>query len=433
LVWQLLPEKLGVSYTWSEEFPAAVILKSTGRYLDFRLGATQVNIAGESAALTRLTKNSFLVHIPVSDQIKSSRPLPVHISSGAHKIDLTINWQEQKLVSPPLLVALKGPGMYFYSFDNPVVNRRMSLDKTYNKLEKSPDLYGTSLKTENSSASHRLVTQLITPFSAARHPLMQFRYKASSLANVTLKLKNNVHVKLSENYPATQVSYSADFLKDQRWHTWTGLISEAFKQGSYSADFFNMRDIHFRSLNRTNQTGVFSWWNMDDLSFGPAVRKGSQLAFTPRYFDYYGIRKISYALLPGLKAYAELNLQETTSVKWMDCIKDSVTVPDIDKLPESVHHLLIKAENMKGKESHVSDIPFLIDRTPLDVKCRINNDNTPRLSNGSTMSLSFNTKGGAAPDYEKLEIKAGEYLCRRASYMSLIKRGKTHEKFLSLQ
>jgi hypothetical protein len=151
---------------------------------------------------------------------------------------------------------------------------------------------------------------------------------------------------------------------------------------------------------------LFSQWDLDDLVFGPAVSTAGQLAFTPHYFDFAGIESVHMAIRPGgAGAFAALSPAVAATLSWRAITNDVETVPRLDGLTDGPHHLLVKARGRSGKESQVTDIPFLLDRKPSQVSADFGSTAADPRDNAE-MRVTWLSDGGAPNvDPEGLRIK----------------------------
>src|SRR5665811_380920 len=110
------------------------------------------------------------------------------------------------------------------------------------------------------------------------------------------------------------------------------------------------------------------------------------LGFVTHSFDFGGVQTVTVAVRRGAYTYFDLSKNDVKALKWHEIPNMARTVPDIDGLADGLCHLFLKARNKRGQESNVTDVPFVLDRQPLQAAAEMDSSNDP-LSNGSVLRV----------------------------------------------
>jgi hypothetical protein len=274
---------------------------------------------------------------------------------------------------------------------------------------------GSFLTLFNNELGQRLSGDFGAALSLARYPVVQFRYRGSTMARVSLTCGPVGPVHLSEPAGAAPLVRGAgSLLLDDQWHTWWGLVPDAADEQPYQAGVLNTGGLRFGSVSAVDQTGRYTELGLDDLTAGPAIARNEQLAFTPHYFDFEGVTHVQMALQSGSEDYLSLTTTQRAALAWRDIPNRQQTIPDIGKLGDGLARIFLRALNSRGMTSPVTDIPFLIDRTPPAVTW----DFVPAtnvMGNGSCLRLRTTTDNGSPLDIEALKIKWNDTVVPLAS------------------
>ena len=376
LLWLCLPEELPFALAWDEAVPEAIRLSSLCDYVDPRFAKAGIKI-GELQLTAEKTGlgESLLFRLPLAEPVlkeaynKGELELNVDPGSGAQTRILAL--AERSLNAPPILVQLQGFSTFFKNYEV-VGELRDEHDKQFLSYDNS--LQRQYLLVRNNAGRGRLLSSHSLGFSVAKYPVFQFRYRAEDMSHVSLHFVSGTHYALvsEQDNPSgiQQVRYAEKFVRDNTWQTWTGLISDAFVRQPFTPNRFLPGTMQIRSNAGYDQTGRFSKIGLDDLVFGPAVKSAEQLYCTPHYADPDGVAKVSFALLSGAKAYWQRSAEEQAGINWQDSEPGKEMRPGLDGLSDGIHHLLFKAVDRLGAESAVTDLPFLLDRKPLQISHR---------------------------------------------------------------
>jgi hypothetical protein len=391
--------------SWSRRQPDTVEIRSSASALDrayacarVLLGSTEVQSRFEApslleAALPRLNDAGFG---PTSN-------LTVSLLYGTNVNAFTLKWSEAPLHTPPLLMKLEGITPLFETFEQRTVGGSAPPDRM-RITDFDPD-QGSFLTLFNTSLGQRLNGDFGPGLTLARHPVVQFRYRGSAMARVSLSCGPVGSVRLSEpSGPARTVRGAGELRLDNQWHTWWGLVTDAAGEQAYHPGALSTGGLRFGSVDGADQTGMYTELSLDDLTVGPAVARNEQLAFTPHYFDFEGVTQVQMALRSGSEDYLSLAATQRAALVWRDIPNAQQTIPETKELGNGLAHLFLKARNSRGLFSPVTDIPFLVDRTPPTVTFSFDAPATV-MGNGSCLRLGVETAGGAPLDIEMMKIK----------------------------
>ena len=437
LAWVTYPDAPRVTCAWSKTLCDTLLLHCAEAYPDRRFTDARVLVAGHPVPTEHGGPGLRLAAIPCEPEFAglNLEELEVVLVAGARRWTFPLAPGARPLPRPPALVSLEGIAPFYRNMETPdpreaaksgmpaYVQRELEARRKRaaqeQALRNKPDRktqawlptrglaetsrafdpqQGYCLNVANNGAAARLRTSFYVDLPAARYPIFQFRYKAGNMVNVSLAVNSHSLVSLNEDEKrARTVRPDVPFLTDGQWHTWQGVIAEATAIQTDINEMLKVRQLSLGSAASVDQTGLYSEWRIDDLVLGPAASTPEQLAFTPRYFDLRGVQAVSMALRAGGESYCELSEDQAAALAWTDIANGEETVPDIGGLPDGYAHLFIKAVNIEGRESQISDIPFLLDRVPMSVTCRMaKTDHTD--FNGSALSVMLDPLAGSPPD-----------------------------------
>lgn len=449
LCWVNLPDRPRLGCRWSEGIPGAIEIVGDEGYLDPRLAHVRAAANGHATTLSPLGADGLLAVLPRISGLcaTATGTLNVAVSvAGADSQEFELPWNESPVAERPVLVAMDGMTPFIENFETQLAGLPLSIDrrvvtgdgtragkqermgrnkrrapmrvKRYVNLRrtKSPiqpglsvglydEMQGRHLEVANGGKPGRLRAGFTVPVSIAQYPLLRFRYRGEGMVNVSLSLAQSGIVKLSEDVSsARRVRYGKDLVLDGRWHSWFGLVSDVFGLQGLGRRPFSVSRLQFGSVSPVDQTGIFSKWQLDDLTLGPAVSEPEHLAFTPTFFSFFGIDSVSACVKSGPANYEELSEDERVALAWNTVRNAEAWVPDIGGVPDGVCHVFVKARDRAGRESRVTDVPFFLDREPIRVEGKLDPD-TGSMSNESTLRIKFVTGGGAPLDVPSLKVK----------------------------
>jgi hypothetical protein len=402
LGWIQLPSRPSLSCGWSATEPGAVVLKSSVPYPDRRFAFATLKIGDAAVPLASVSHDTRTGLVPRTEKLgKADLPaLSLRVNVGQEEYPFSLAWQDARAPEPPVLLRLEGLTPFFENLESRTWGRLTAPGPGLAAIRDFDPVQGSYLEVRNRELGNRLKTVFRAGLSLADYPIFRFRYRAQGMVRISLGLQNAGTVKLSEDYGgARSVAYAPGFELDGQWHTWWGRVSDAVSQSEMDLRMFVVEQIAFGSYHGVDQTGRFSRWDVDDLAVGPAVSRAEQLAFTPEYFDFDGVRAVFWAVVPQSGAAGT-----RPEPVWRSISNGRGTVPDIEHLEDGIHGLLLKAVDNAGLESAVTEIPFILDRKPVTVTHAFEESTEP-LSNGTLLRIRFQTGQGVPLALEDLQIK----------------------------
>ena len=459
VAWVQLPKKPVVSCKWKADAVNTVLIESPLPYPDRRVAFGEVMIGGVSVPRQERTFGAWCALVPRNNTFLGSTQavLAVQVKAGGESYAFNLDWRKRPVPEPPVLVGLEGITPFFENFEGrdfgkflSVVPERMAIrspsaarqrakalaqqpptgrPRDANRQWRSSSrgqlavrsldpLQGSYLEVRNTDNGQRLKSTFNAVLAVSRYPVFEFRYRGEGMVNVSLGLQDTYLAKISETYAtARAAAYAPAFVADGQWHSWWGKVSDAVARDTWDSRMFCIQQFSLGSYHGIDQTGRFSEWNIDDLAFGPAVSRPEQLAFTPRYFDFDGVKAVYMGIAIGSASGPGSN--ELAAVTWKEIRNNEKAVPDIGKLSDGLHRIMIKAVDSNGVESAVTEIPFLLDRIPVSATFAF--EATPDLlSNGTYLRVAFDTGGGAPLALEDLQLSWNGKAMSVPGYLDLL-------------
>ena len=406
LTWIRRPAEPAVSCTWSKTRPSTIVCACDApcpdrRFWSATLAAGGVNLPLQADGLNRRT-----AALPRTDRfaVAAAETVPVELTIAGGTKSFALDWKDHVLNEPPVLLAVQGVSPFFENFESREFPAALQADARRMALGRADPEQGTYLRVFNRGAGQRLRSGFRAAASAAGHPVFQFRYRASDMANVTLAPRGRTRVRISETLDnARTVRHASDLQRDGAWHTWLGILSDSWFQHRWQPDLFAFSSLDFGSLHSTDQTGQFTEWALDDLVLGPAVSAERPLTVTPHFFDHDGVARVQWAVHAGPDPYDRLDEPQRAALIWHNTENAAETTPDLSGLTDGLLHLLLRATDAQGLVSPVTDIPFLLDRRPLQVSASLE-EAQEADGNGTKLRLTFAT-GGAPLDLAALGLR----------------------------
>ncbi len=407
LAWIRLPDRPAMAVSWHDGKPDTVAFRGEAAYPDPRffqaealIGETRPawvteNYATRSAAVPRLDAYG-AEHVPVT----------VTLTDSVTRFSLA--WNDNPVRNIPVLLSLAGltPFLANGETQDPASGIPAANPGRLKLAAYDPE-QGAYFEAQNTLRAKRLRCAMPATVSLARHPYFQFRYRTTDpMARVSLGVGNSRFARISEAYAnAFPVRLATDLVMDGRWHTWLGQVSDAVGGDTFTRNLFQITEPALGSAHPVDQTGLFSQWELDDLVFGPAVSSAAQLAVTPTFFDFGGIESVQMAIWPGPEPYDTLAPSQATSLVWRTITNRVEAVPPLEGLVDGPHHLLLKARGTSGRESRVTDIPFLLDRQPPQGSAHFAGPTGSPAPHGPYLRVTWQTGGGAPLDPQTLKFK----------------------------
>ncbi len=247
-------------------------------------------------------------------------------------------------------------------------------ENTKRALRYGDDAQSTYLHFHNAGRNSRLSGTFASRFDVARTPLLQFRYRGDDMALVNISPRQGTFYHFSDNYGGQKRPAQLD----DDWHTaFCRLTAIDFEtrpnflfQKSQNQLFFTSSHISVPGIPQyhINQTGLFSYFDIDDVALGPAIGPANTNDFRFRAaFDAPdGLGKAQYAVISGEAPYDARPDNERDAIAWtaFDPAPTNVVAPPVGNLANGMHHLLVRALSPGGTPSAVADIPFLYDALP---------------------------------------------------------------------
>jgi hypothetical protein len=432
LAWVSLPEQVQWDLTWHEREPEALVLRRQGAVPDPRFAGSSLALAnGQVLAVQTDRPGELIARLPrTAEGLAGSEPLRVKVTVAGVTTTAALDWKDRPQAAPPVLLGIKGLPGYCASFENTLGRLNHTGDERQTLGYGSPD-QGRFLQVRNTGLGQRLYATFGIDFPLSKYPLFQFRYRGYDMTYISLAFSNGHTVRLNEDYSAAARVRLADLdlCNDEDWRSWQGFVTDAFASSTFDTSRFQPSYVRFGSAHGVDQTGRYTRLDLDDLVFGPAVSSPDQLAFTPEYFAADGLREILVAVAVGPDTYVDRNVDQRNAIEWGSHPVGEPIVPKLDGLPNGVHHLLYKAVDQTGTESHVQDIPFLLDTKPLEVSQTLEAYDDPG-ANGLKAMVRINNHGGAPWAIEGASFTANGKDVTIPAWTSRYEHGATSDSLL---
>lgn len=368
LAWIRLPPRPAVSASWHPSKPDTVALRCVAPYPDRRFLAAEVWFGDSSPMVFDEGFDTRVALVPRRPEFAGER-IPVTVRGVEMSNTFSLAWKDAVVRDVPVLVSLAGATPFLQNAEPRERLAGLPAANPYRvSLAAFDPVQGSYFDVKNSFSEKRLRCIIPAILSLSRYPLFQFRYRTDdAMARVSMTLGHSCFVRISEsNAVARPVRYATNnVVTDGAWQGWLGQVSDAIASPVYDRNLFQVNAPEIGSTYSIDQTGLFTRWALDDLVFGPAVSTAVQLALTPTYFDFSGIASVRLAVRAGPESFAALSAGAASALVWQDATNAVETVPRLEGLTDGIHHLFIQARARSGKESSVTDIPFLLDRKPL--------------------------------------------------------------------
>ncbi len=430
LAWIRLPAEADVRCEWSTVLPNAVVLRSGAAYPEPRFEHATLSLNGVSVPLAPAGKgarSAFVPRLPETTPSPSNAALTAVVRLGSTNRTFRLAWAGANDREPPALVRLDGLAGLFENFEARGLGPSLEPSPERMTVRSLDPMQGSYLQMQNREIGERLRMRFRVNTSLARYPVLAFRYRLTPMANISIGLQDSQSiVRFAEVCPAARaVEYAGPGVVDDTWHTWIGRVSDAVVQSSLNRRLFQIPSLTLGSFASPDQTGRYSWWDVDDVVLGPAVSGGAQLAFTPGYFAHGGVKSVRMALvhLRGPTTGAQpLPLPDgEPDPTWQTITNGARTTPDVTRLEDGLCMLLLQAVGESGLESPVTRVPFILDRKPLTVTHELERSIDP-LSNGSMLRLAFRGDDGVPLDMEGLQFRWNDRPASMSDYLSQFAR-----------
>jgi hypothetical protein len=405
LAWIRLPAQPAITCSWHGRKPETVALRGAAAYPDPRFQSAGVTIQGVSLAADREEDGTRTVSVP-REAAFATGSLSV-ACSGAVTNTFTLDWKDNPAPGRPVLTRITGATPFLQNGEPRALQTMAApVNPAGTRLESFDPEQGSFLRVRNTIQGRRLRSQFPVAISLAQYPVFQFKYRtAEEMTRVSLSLGGGRLARISETLAsASAVRGGTNLLVDGAWHTWCGQVSDALSDQPFSTAAARVTNPELGSFHSIDQTGLYTRWDLDDLVFGPAVSRPDQLAFTPEFFDFGGVESVAVAVRAGPEAFSDLTAPQAAALAWQPAANAMPVAPRLDGLPDGLCHLFLKARGRSGRESQVSDIPFLLDRSPMKGSFAFGGADLTSPA-GALLNVTFDTGGAAPLDPEKLKLK----------------------------
>lgn len=430
--WINLPEEPDYTLEWYKGHRDAVCIRQNASYYDPRFALATMTCEGERivnlASSSDINDTTMVFPLPNSQKIadgiaKGSLEFKIHTDRDRN-VTLAVA-SDNRLNHGPTLQKIDGLTPFYEAFEQQKSTFIPQTNGQHLTLLSDMSGQGQFLDIQNHKYGDRLAAHFNMPLQEIRHianvprkkngkpngrnnqplsltdyPVVQFRYRAWDMDYITLMLDNNMTgARLTEGDfdRAVKVRLAEDLKFDEKWHTWTGVLSDAVSSPIFRTTKFQSRTLNFVSGGRQDQTGNYSRMNLDDVTVGPAIHSMEELSFTPEYFDLDGVAKIYATILPGETSAYDTDKEKLDALVWKEYKPgEKIEFAENSILSDGISHVIMYAVDTASNKSSMFDVPFMLDRVPLAtrsyVKRESSNDN-----NGAMLNVDFLNNEGGAP------------------------------------
>ena len=398
--WVTQPESPEWTVAWDPEHEGAILVTSPKNGYDRRLFQVPITARDTALEVETVDQATRRAYLPRETTWMGITQQPLEVKVGEQTVSL--DWSKRK-PEQPVLLSVDGFSPFVETFESAQFGSHLTAQPPRMRVDRFVPEQDTVLHVWNETPNQRLSTTYQVPFNLAHYPLLTFRYRAEDMANVSIRLNRSTIDFSEERAEAPKVRLAPEVHRDNAWHTWTGMVTDVNEGDFFQTDRFNPGSLLIASIANPDQTGAHSAMDLDDLSFGPAVRTADQLAFTPTYFDYGGLRSIHVATLPGSTPWDSLDTASRTRVRWSESAPGTMVKPSLEGLPQGLNYVLVKAVDSDGRSSVITSLPFLYDTAPLQVAHNFEILKEP-WSNGNMLRVAMSADQGAPPNLETLKL-----------------------------
>ena len=400
LAWLRPPADPPMSCSTDNKRPGTLVLRCNLPYPDRRFLSADVSVKGVDTSSWFEGFRDRIIALPRSDELLRSAvdQIAVDVRAGGKSYTVKAPWKGRADKEPPVLLRIEGLTPFLANFEQRRLDAPLVPDSDRIRLGYFDALQNTYLRVFNPGTPERLRTVFQVPLNLANYPLLQLRYRGTGMVSVSLALDDTWCARMNEDYDqARPVRLASGLTLDGQWHTWRGVVSDAMSESRYQPSLLNINRLLMGSRHGMDQTGLYSEWQLDDLVAGPAVSRKEQLAFTPHYYDYEGVKDVFHAIHAGPEGYEELSKPERSGLRWVRSDNDQAVTPEMGALPNGIHHLFLKARDTAGDESTPTDVPFLVD-TDVPKASFAYEKTTDPAGNGTKLRVAMETGKGAPID-----------------------------------
>ncbi|MGI6495549.1 MAG: hypothetical protein ACOX5G_05590 [Kiritimatiellia bacterium] len=328
--------------------------------------------------------------------------------------------------TPPVLLSMRVERGFYQGFEgrSPLLAASHQRSQPPRLMGDAAYPFGSFLRIANNGAPGRLQASLAPGLiDLGSTPLVQFRYRRGGpLPCVSLQAIGYGTAAFAEPFPqAVPVRFAspppalepdlADPPGEPResWRTWMGMLSDAIAPRPFRNGYaVQPCDLVIGSFASHDQTGLYSFIDVDSVAGGPVVGPELPLVVTPRFADPDGVSAVLFAVVEGPEPWAARPAAPPAAngspggAPWFAITNDAPHTPFLGHLQDGVHHFVLAAMDGQGAWSEPTDVPFLLDRRPITVESAV--VPTPGVNNGTSLRVTFHTFGGSLPRFETLRV-----------------------------
>ncbi len=405
--WVNRPDNLELYAAWSDRVHGGIDIRSDIPWPVRRLKQLNATVNNQPAVTMPGVDNRLLVLVP-RDLATDTDLLRVELDTSTRR---PVGWglplANRPGSAPPVLSALESEAFALATFER---SRTPPPNSPLASIGRLDPRQGRYLRISNRGTLARLETRLPLATNLATNPLLQFRYRGDPMARVSLQLgQSGGAIAFSETPPH-------DAVRDIRahnpglhphFHTYLGWTYDQFpNQTLRSNRILHGSHLLVRSQHARDQTGRYSELALDDVVAGPAVGPRRPLQVTPRLWDLDGDGFVEWAILEGSEPYADPAADSGSDpatgphddIAWRTAPAGELLEIPLDTLPEGVHHALFRPASPRA-HGPVTDIPFLVDRTPIRIEATRQDS---AQGAGAGLLLRLHHHGGSPPRFETM-------------------------------
>ena len=407
------------------------LIHSTLPWPQRTLDAQEVQVNGQAVAATFVDNgNSVLAYIPRPAQTDADMTLSVKQRDGRTFKQIFRPRQFTALSAatnvPPVLLSMRVERGFYQGFEtrSPALVASHKRSQPLRILQDSDFPFGSYLRIANNGAPGRLQASLApglidlgsTPLFMMKYrrggplPIVSLQAVGYGFANFTEAHPNARPVRFATPPPPLDpMTLDNPAEPREQWQTWFGAMSDAIGARQFRNGYaIQPADLVIGSFNGHDQTGRYSFLDVDELVGGPVVGPDLPLSITPSFSDADGVSNILCAVVEGPEPWASRTNAVARAdgvpgfAPWIAITNDAPYKPFLGHLQDGVHHLVLTACDGRGAWSPVTDVPFMLDRRALTVESSV--VATPNQNNGTALYVTFHTFGGSLPRFDTMKV-----------------------------
>ncbi len=432
LSWGITPRtSFGLKAELLSDPSDSFLIHSTLPWPQRTLDVQEVQVNGQPIAASFVDNgNSVLAYIPRPAQTDADMTLSVRQRDGRvfKQIFRPRQFSELSAITnvPPVLLAMRIERGFYQGFETraPALTASHQRSQPLRILQDDGFPFGSYLHIANNGAPGRLQASLAPGLiDLGATPLFSMKYRrGGALPIVSLQTVGYGFANFTESHPnARPVRFATppaaldpltlDYPDDPRepWQTWFGVMADAIGARQFRNGYaVQPADLVIGSFNGQDQTGRYSFLDVDELVGGPVVGPNLPLSITPSFSDPDGVATVLCAIVEGPEPWsARTNAVVRADgvpgiAPWISITNDVPYKPFLGHLQDGVHHLVLTASDGLGAWSPVTDVPFMLDRRAITIESSI--VETPNQNNGTALNVTFHTFGGSLPRFETMKV-----------------------------